>query len=176
MRKFHVFAVVLSIMLGGLMWSPRPAEAASTSLLAQPVYVEVYANTYYWPVKAGLSVVDKHTGTYLVYGACRAGYRCIRVSERSGCLWLQEKWRCDWIGATYLWSWGAQLYLNSSHRKDGYTKKVIATAHEGGHTAGLIAHTSTCSDVMQWRLPCWYGGPLPPVRFNSSQSAILATH
>ena len=158
MRRIMI-RLVLAMAAGAAVLVPAsPAAAAS------PVFVEVYANQAYWPVKTGLSVVDTYTSSYLVYGRCRSGYGCIKVYERLI--------NSSYAAITYNWSWGSQIYLNPQRRGYAWNLKARIVTHEGAHARGVYWHNPYCTTVMYGRVTC-PNGSWPPRKSHYTEIAQL---
>lgn len=149
--------VALAALVAGLAVT-SPAHAAGV------VYLENRASTS-WPVGAAESFVDTYTGTTMVFGTCRAGYRCVRVYERTI--------SSSYAAITYNWSWGSQIYLNPQRRWYSWSAKRSIVAHELGHAFGLWGHNPYCTTVMYGRVFCPNGSVLP-LRFSAGERTVLA--
>lgn len=156
------FTIAALIAASGLtLVQAAPAQAATV------VYVENHASTYYWPVGTAEAFVDQYTGSVIVFGACRSGYRCVKIYERTV--------RSSWAAVTYNWSWGSQIYLNPQRRwYSWYAKRSIVT-HEMGHAFGLLGHNPYCATVMYGGVFC-PNGKLPPYYFSPWERSVLARH
>ena len=152
--------------------APSPSSAVT-----KIVYVDIKPGALkYWPSKSAVEFVDLYTGSDMRYGACRSGYKCITIRERT---FNTSAYRSSWSAVTY----GAntsrvEISVNGNRRYAPYnyntaTKKSII-AHELGHANGLYSHSSSCTNIMYARVFCNESRrTLPPLKFLAADKARL---
>lgn len=160
-------ALVLGILAGALVACPPHADAAVTR-----VYVEDHTGSA-WPVNAQQNWVDQYAGSDLVYGACRTGYRCVRVWERRG---LTNPSTGEYATAiTYPGYW-ATIYVNPSSARYPAAARANVIAHEMFHAVtGNGYHSGYCTNVMYRRVFC-PSGSIPAHRFTAYAIDQLRRH
>lgn len=150
------------------------AAAGPAHATATPVYVEDHTGSA-WPVYSAQDYVDRHTGTNIVYGTCRTGYKCVRVYEKTisssyaGYTCLAGTW-C--LGRTTAYT---RIYLNPQRNSRPYGERIRIATHELGHAFGIGYHSAYCTNVMYGHVRC-PDGSLPTYRFTDPQKTILAGH
>lgn len=172
MRLLRAFLwVIVVVLLAALasMALPDPARSAS----ARITWVEDHTGPA-WPVSTVVPFVDQYTGSYMRYGACRVGAKCVRVYEKT----INSLWG----GVTYLSPHPyysatdtATVYVNPQRNgKSWATRRQILT-HELGHAMGIWWHSAYCTNIMYSRVNC-PDGSLPTYRFGDPQRVRLAVN
>lgn len=161
MRTLRNLTVFAGVVVAVILSAPLPATAATIT------YVEDHTG-WAWPVRSSQDWVDQYTSSDIRYGACRSGYRCVRVWERTI--------RSEWAAVTYIDSpTRVRIYVNPQRTRYPYAARRSIVTHELGHAFGIIVHSSACTDVMYARVFC-AGGGVPPYRFSAAQRDILRRH
>jgi hypothetical protein len=139
-RVFWILALVVATMLCAFYFAP-PAEASAVRY----VYVEDHTGSA-WPVTRVEPWVDQFTGSTMIYGRCRAGYKCIRVYERV----VRNEWAAVTRNATTA---TVTIYVNPQRNWYPYGWRFAILAHELVHANGFYWHTSYCS-LMYYAVKC----------------------
>lgn len=151
---------IVPVLAATLLFTSTPAQAAST------VYIEVHASTV-WPITDAIRFVDNYTASTAYLGACRAGYRCIKVYEKTI--------NTSWSAVTYPGNPTTTIYLNPTRRTYSWSARRSIVTHELGHAYGITYHSAYCTNVMYANVRC-PSGSLPTYRFTDPQRVILKAH
>jgi len=144
----RLLRLILAIfMMVGLVVIP----ATSANAVTRYVYVEDHTGSK-WPVTVAEPWVDYYTGSVMVYGKCRSGYKCIRVYEKTI--------RSDWAAVTRSTTTGFVIYINPQRAWWSYTRRLNLIKHELVHAMGYYTHWAYCNDLMYWHTNCPNGSLL----------------
>lgn len=156
----RLWLAILAVLTIILSLVPAPAYAS-----VPVVYVEDHTGAA-WPVYYSQGWLDQYTASDMRYGACRTGYKCIKVYERTI--------NSAWAAVTYGFGTSrVTIYVNPQRRYySWYVRRNIVT-HELGHANGIGGHSSYCTDVMYSRVFCSTGSAAP-YRFSTYHRSILA--
>lgn len=159
-----IFAGLAGILLI-LSTTPSRADAA----YQRKVYVQVsaYAASH-WPVYSAVKYTDQFTGTDMVWGKCRANYKCIRVYGSSSM-------PSSWTGVTRFTGSNVTIYLNPRYAHYSWTYRWIAVTHELGHANMIGLHNPSCYSVMYYSMYC-PNGRLAGKYFTSADKRILGRY
>jgi hypothetical protein len=165
LRRLAALAVALGLA-GAVALAPAPAEAATPA-----VYVEVVvASTWSAPTRDAVNWVDYYTGSNMVLGSCRAGYKCIIVRERL----VSSSWAAVTYSAQGWFSSSDRVWIYLNPQRRGYAdwmqRRIIA--HEVAHANGVTWHALYCNSIM-WRSLYCSNGSLPPWRFTDPMRTRL---
>lgn len=158
--------VVAVLMAAGILSVPSPGHAA-----ARPVYVQTYSVPSSWPVTSSVDWVDRYTGTNMIRGTCRSGYKCIKIRYKT----INNSWSAITYGDVTCRSCTITIYLNPKRSHYHYYTKRSIIDHELGHANGITWHNTRCTSRMYHRVFC-PNGSRPPRVFTASEKARLRVH
>lgn len=165
MKALWSLVIAVAVALGVLV--APPTASAATAI----VYVDSQANSV-WPVSASVTWVDYYTGSDMRFGACRTGYKCIKVREKT----VSSSYSAITYGDVTCKTCVVTIYLNPQRRYTyGYYTKRSIVDHELGHANGITWHNSYCTSRMYVRVFC-PNGSLPPRKFTTSEKARLSAN
>jgi len=155
-----LLVAMIAVALGA-----TPAQA-HTATAVPIVWVEDHTG-WAWPVTAAEPWVDYYTRSEMRYGACRSGYRCVRVYERTI--------RSYWSAVTYINSNGATIYVNPQRNWYPYSWRLNILRHELVHAMGYHYHWPYCTDLMYAKVTC-PDGRLAPSYLHQAIRSVLAVN
>jgi hypothetical protein len=138
--RFIRYALAVLAVAAAVLVPAGSAQAAT-----RYVYVEDHTG-WAWPVTKAEPWVDQFTGSVMIYGRCRSGYKCIRVYERT----IRSDWAAVTRNATTM---APVIYVNPQRNWYPYSWRFHILAHELAHANGFLWHTSYCS-LMYYAMRC----------------------